>query len=341
MSRDPRAALLGLIGVALSVVATLIVVRDLDLGRTAEILATAQPAMLLVALGIIVVQSILRALRWQVLLPARADGTRVPLTRVGMAMLVGYLGNTVLPARLGEVIRAAIVAGREALPVPVTLGSAVLERVIDVFVLALFGVVAAAAISAPGWVGAGAVTAAIAAGAALAVIAVAAAVAAQRRASQAVLRAVPAFPGAARLGRLAHELAAGLRIVDRPGAVARATVLTVAAWVLDTTLIWCVAQSMELDVSVGGAMLVSVVAVLSTAIPTAPGYIGTFELAAVAAVGVSGVTGEAALAFAILAHGIVVLPLSLAGAVSLWLLGAPSLRGLAASAQTRAPASPR
>jgi hypothetical protein len=73
-------------------------------------------------------------------------------------------------------------------------------------------------------------------------------------------------------------------------------------------------------------MLVSVLAVLSTAIPTAPGYVGTFELAAVAALGVSGIVGEAALAFAVLAHLMAVLPLSLAGTVSLWLVGGPAAR---------------
>ena len=82
-------------------------------------------------------------------------------------------------------------------------------------------------------------------------------------------------------------------------------------------------------------MIVSVVAVLSTAIPTAPGYVGTFEFAVVEcrSVAIAGVTGELALAFAILAHLVAVLPLSIAGAVSLWVLGSPSLRGLAAGAR--------
>jgi uncharacterized membrane protein YbhN (UPF0104 family) len=331
--------LVAAVGIGLSTLATVLVVRDLDLARTAEIVAGAQPALLIAGLALIAGQAILRALRWQVLLPHRGDGRRVPLASVAMAMLVGYLGNSVLPARLGELIRAAVVAGREAIEVPVALGSALLERVIDVFVLALFGVVAAAAISAPGWVGTASITAALVGGAALLVIAVAAVVAARRPPATGQPRA-PRILGWSRFARVAGGLAAGGRIVDRPGAVVLASVLTVGAWVLDTTVIWCVARSIGIDLSFGGAMLVSVVAVLSTAIPTAPGYIGTFELAAVAAVGISGVTGEAALAFALLAHAIAVLPLSIAGAVSLWLLGAPSLRGLAASARTRAP-SPR
>ncbi len=348
-TREYRTALVALVGVGLSIVATLIVVRDLDLGRTAEILSLVQPAPLVAAVVLVALQATARALRWQALLPRRVDGQRVPLAGVAMAMLVGYLGNTVLPARLGELIRAALVAGREAIPVATALGSALLERVIDVFVLALFGLAAAMAIAAPGWVGASAGTAALIAAAALIAIAAAAAIAARRGAASDTGDTsdnrggrggsrVRAIPGSAAFTRLAGQLASGGRIADRRRTVAFAAVLTVVAWLIDTALIWCVARSIGLELTPGGAMLVSVVAVLSTAIPTAPGYIGTFELAAVAAVGLSGVTGEMALAFAILAHAIAVLPLSIAGALSLWLLGAPSLRGLAATARTQAPA---
>jgi uncharacterized membrane protein YbhN (UPF0104 family) len=244
-----------------------------------------------------------------------------------------------LPARLGELIRAALLGIREAIPVPVALGSAILERALDVFVLALFGVVAATAVSAPGWVGSAAGTAALVGGLGLLTIAGTATVAVRWSGRGHGPHAPGRFPGAHRIARIVGQTVAGGRIVDRPRAVILATLLTIATWVIDTGLIWCVARSIGIDLTPAGAMLVSVVAVLSTAIPTAPGYIGTFELAAVAAVGVSGVTGEAALAFAILAHLIAVLPLSIAGAISLWILGAPSLRGLAATARTRAPAA--
>ena len=98
-------------------------------------------------------QAVLRTFRWQALLPLRDRRSAVPAPRVGMAMLVGYLGNTLLPARLGEVIRAALIARIEEIPSAAALGSVLLERVTDVFVLALLGLGAAAAVAAPSWVG--------------------------------------------------------------------------------------------------------------------------------------------------------------------------------------------
>jgi uncharacterized membrane protein YbhN (UPF0104 family) len=64
-------------------------------------------------------------------------------------------------------------------------------------------------------------------------------------------------------------------------------------------------------------MLCATVTVLSTAIPSAPGYIGTFELAAVAALGALGVPGESALAVAVLTHVTTTIPIAIAGGVSL------------------------
>ena len=125
-----------------------------------------------------------------------------------------------------------------------------------------------------------------------------------------------------------HHLAAGARVLDRPGAVLGAAALTLAAWFLDAAVFWLAAVALNLEISPAEAMLLSAVAVLSTAVPTAPGYVGTFELAAVAAASVAGITGEPALALAVLAHAITLVPLSIAGAVSLCAMGGGWLRVL-------------
>jgi uncharacterized membrane protein YbhN (UPF0104 family) len=68
-------------------------------------------------------------------------------------------------------------------------------------------------------------------------------------------------------------------------------------------------------------MLVSAITVLGTAIPSAPGYVGTFELAASATARSLGVPPEEALAFALLVHALTVLPLAIGGAASLAWIG--------------------
>ena len=66
-------------------------------------------------------------------------------------MLVGYLGNAVLPARLGEPMRAVIASRRERIGTTEALGSVLVERVIDIATLAVVGFVAALIVAGPAW----------------------------------------------------------------------------------------------------------------------------------------------------------------------------------------------
>jgi len=320
-----RRLLLAAVGIGISIVATVLVLRGMDLEKVAEILGRAFPLPLVAILGVLVAQALVRAVRWRLLLPPAPDGGRVRVRRVVGPMLVGYLGNALLPARLGEVIRSALIARRERLAPAETLGSAALERILDVLTLAALGAVATLTVAVPSWM-TGAVLVAVAiAGGALALVAT----------TGLLVRStswVP--PGGALVARVAAQvrlLAAGARVLDRPLAVLAAGALAVVAWLLDATTFWLAARALGLELVPAEAMLISAVGALSTAVPTAPGYVGTFELAAVAAAGVAGITGEPALALAVLAHAITLIPLSLAGALSLWLVGGGSIRVLATS----------
>ena len=63
--------------------------------------------------------------------------------------------------------------------------------------------------------------------------------------------------------------------------------------------------------------------------PWLPGYLGTFELAVSSAAGALGVPAPQALALAVLLHAITLVPLAIAGAVSLLMLGSGGLGTLA------------
>ena len=118
--------------------------------------------------------------------------------------------------------------------------------------------------------------------------------------------------------------------------------LSLVAWLLDGTIYWAAASSLGIELPPAGAMLVSAITVLGTAIPSAPGYVGTFELAASTIAGGLGVAPAAALAFAILVHALTVLPLALGGVVALAWMGArfDDLARSATGQSAPAPAQP-
>jgi uncharacterized protein (TIRG00374 family) len=103
----------------------------------------------------------------------------------------------------------------------------------------------------------------------------------------------------------------------RRRAIALASAYTVAAWLLEGGTFWLVARSLDVELAPSSAMLIAGVTVLSTAIPSAPGYLGTYDLAASFAAAALGVPESEALALALLAHVVTLVPLAVGGVASL------------------------
>jgi uncharacterized protein (TIRG00374 family) len=304
------------LGLLISAAALWLVVRSIDLSATMQVLVRAAPAPLFGIVGIVAVQVMIRALRWSILLPVEDGQRRVPPTRLVPPLLAGQLGNAVLPARLGEPIRALIASRRERIGFTESLGSVLLERLIDVATLAPIALLAAILVGAPSWAIQVASVVAIGSGAVVVLLATSGV--------GPLIRLADRFG----LGRreavrsLAARFASTVGGAHRRGAILVAVAISSASWLLDGASFWLAAQALGLDVGYAGALLISGITVLGTAVPSAPGYVGTFELAAASVAGALGVSGEAALALAVIAHVMTLGPMALGGAVSMMIIGA-------------------
>lgn len=303
-------------GLLISAIALFLVVRSIDLAEAARVLVSADPAPLAAVVALVGFQVALRAFRWAVLLPRLPDGRRIPFPRLVPPLLIGYLGNAVLPARLGEPMRAVVAARRVGVGMPEALGSVLVERLIDTATLAPVTFLAALLVGAPGWV--------------VQVLGLAAA-------AGAVLIAILVIVGAMPLVRLADRLLPASRrgmrdVVARFGAslggparrphLLVAAVVSVAAWLIDAVSMWLVATSIGVAIDYPAAMLITGIGTLGTAIPSAPGYVGTYELTVAGIAGIVGVPPAPALAMAVLMHVITLGPVALGGAVSVVAIGA-------------------
>jgi glycosyltransferase 2 family protein len=291
-----------LIGIAVTVVAAAILVLTTDLETVAAEIGSAQIAWLLPGLVVLAAQAWIRGARWASLLrPWAGPAIRVP--RVVDAMLVGYFVNAILPARLGEVARALVVARRESVAFAGVAASVVVERAMDVMALAAIAAVALWS-SGTSW--------SIPFAALAATIGV---VLALRRRGTLIERLMPK--------RLPARLAGGIRdFLEAASAipssvVVTATGLSVVAWFADTAMVLLVARSLGLDIPVAGAIAIGLGGALGTALPAAPGYLATYELGAVALAGLAGVPRETALPVAIVTHLVGVTVLAAVGAIAL------------------------
>jgi len=302
----------GGIGVLISLACVYLVLRGVDLQRTADLLGGARPAWLLIAVAAVIGDLFFRALRWQALMrPIH----RVPLRRLGAYMLVGYLANNVLPARLGELVRSHYLGDREGISRSATLGTVVVERVVDTVVLVGIGAAAILILNVRG-----VVVSAILVGVAIAgllCVALAVALAAHR------------LPGAgkvaARLERravgVATRLRDGLRVAAIPRTLAAAAILSVVAWSCTVIAVLAVGQSLGIQLTVGEGALLAAGTNLATAIPSGPGYLGTFEYAGQSIALAFGLGASEGLALALLIHVLTLAVSSLGGAAALVRLG--------------------
>ncbi len=298
-------------GIAISALALWVLLSSVDLPATAAAFGRARIEALFPIAAVLAAQFSLRTFRWSRLVASLRPEDPVPARRFAAPLAIGYLGNAVLPARLGEPLRAAALGRAEGLPVASVLGTVLVERILDTLTLAALAGIVAAAI-APDWMARLAAGVAAAAVVALVVLVVGGRVAAARlrEATSGPLRRAATIGGGAVL-----HIATAVAGIPR-SALAIAVAVSLAAWLGDALLFWLVASALGLGISLGSAFLIAAVTVLGTAIPSSPGYIGTFEAAAVAAAVALGVPSGDALALAVLAHVCSTVPIASLGAIA-------------------------
>ena len=216
-------------------------------------------------------------------------------------MTVGYMGNAVLPARGGEVLRTVLLANRSGTGKREVLGSIVTERALDAISLAIL-------FAALTWLGiAGTPLGERPALAAVAVLVLAAVC------GWALLRASRHPRLAAVMQRVRPFLRASRPLLGRYGIALMLVSLVV--WLLEGTIFWLVARSLALDVGMIDGVFLAVLSALAALIPAAPGYLGTFDAALIFGLKALGVAGGAVVGFALTMRFVLFVPITVVGLV--------------------------
>lgn len=248
----------------------------------------ALPAALFVVLGLLA-----RARSWHILLQGEA-GYR----RAFWALNEGYLLNSVLPLRLGELGRAYSVSRGLPLRTSRAFASVVVERLIDVAVSLAALIWSLTLITAPSWAGQLTTTASLllaggVLGTGLLVL--------SRQRILAGLRRLPLLKSIGVL-RAAEGFTSGLTGISRIGLLARSTGWSATAWMTAWAQLAAVFTMFGLSGRLEVYVFVMGVTAFGAAIPSSPGALGVFELSMVAAMLVSGYSREVALGVAVVMH---------------------------------------
>jgi glycosyltransferase 2 family protein len=305
MARITRRSALMWIGIAVSLVFAFVAVRDIDLRTLGDGIRRTDVWLLVPAALLLAVAVFLRAVRWRMLLsPAYRPSTSI----VTNALLIGYLFNTILPARAGEAARVVVLKQRAGTPRFEALGTVAAERVLDV--LALLGIFFAIAPLVPeeDWLERGLIVGG-AGFAALTIVVVAFAVYGLRPA-RVLLRPLAALPGISpdHTKSGAQNLVLGFSLFRKPGVAFRAAFLTVVSWVLIAVSAWLVMLGFDLGLGFEAALLVVVATNLILVLPSGPAAVGVFEAATIVALAPYGIDRATALSYGIVVHALTALP---------------------------------
>ena len=299
------------LGVLISALFLYLVLKDIDLAKLTLEFRRANYWWVLPGVGVYFVGLWVRAWRWHYLLrPLKPVPTRTMFPIV----TIGYAGNNIYPARAGEVIRAVLLKQREAVPISASLATIIVERVYDGIVMLAFIFVNLTELSRLAGVRfelAGlqigiqelALWGSLAFFGALLVFLLAAMFPAPaERLATLVIRRLVRGQLQERVLDLTRRLLGGLESLRSPQEALMVFFTSLLIWLLETVKYWFVMHAFGFQVSFFVLMLMNGVVNLATTIPSAPGYLGTFDLPGIAVLVAYGVTPEVAASYTFVLH---------------------------------------
>ena len=255
------------------------------------------------ALGLYTLAMLARAERWHRIV----ERAEIPAGRGDTYRLtaVGYMGNNVLPARSGDLMRAFLLAPIADRRRREVLGTIVAERLLDAMALGVIFAAVALVFVRGAALPNTTVLLLVALGAvAVGVIGLATLLWARRTGA---------------LGR-ARELLRPLASPSRDlasGHGASLLVLSLAVWLLEASVYLAIARAVNLDFGFGGALYVMAISNLFVLIPAAPGYVGTYDAGVLFAVHSLGEGGSEAVVYLVMLRFLLFVPVTIVGLVFL------------------------
>lgn len=308
------------VGVIISVAFLAWALSKLHLGEVWQDIKTAKFIWLLPGVAAYFLGVIVRSWRWHYMLrPLK----KISTWKMFPVVAIGYFGNNVYPARAGEVLRAYVLRKREGVPISASLATVIVERIFDGVVMLAFVFLNLGQLTGltqqSGFLGDIRTLAIVGGAVFLGALLVFLLAAMFPQVAERILRGViqRLLPARIREKTLAIGLKflTGLESLRTPQTALMIFLTSVVIWLFETLKYWFVMHAFPgLAVSFFALMLMNGIVNLATTLPSAPGYIGTFDAPGIAVLTAYGVGVELATAYTLVLHAALWLPITLLGA---------------------------
>ena len=307
------------LGVLISLLFIWLALRGLRLNEFWGAVKQANYIWLIPGIAVYFIGVWVRAWRWHYLLgPIK----QIPTKAIFPIVTVGYMGNNIYPARAGEVLRAVILKRKEGVSVSASFATIIVERIFDGVVMLAFVFVnlpeLAKMTGSSGFVGNIQQVAVIGTGVFLGALVLFLIAAMFPHVTMKVALWLLDHFAPRRLHKrlisMTNRFLDGLASLRSPFNVLMVFFTSVIIWLLETGKYWFVMHAFNFSVSFFALMLMNGIVNLATTIPSAPGYIGTFDAPGIAVLTAYGVEHSIAAGYTLVLHVALWLPITLLGA---------------------------
>jgi hypothetical protein len=313
-----KAAVQAFVGLALAALLLYWVFRDKDPRLLRAAIAQASWPGLVAAAVLNFAHNHVRVLRWRRLLaPVRAS---VPYRPMFAAIVLGYLTTWLVPGRIGELVRPALLTAKEGIPLGPSLGSVVSDRFLDgiaIVVLFFAGSLTATFASGSAALASQMRWASIALASVMAIGLVVLALFA-RQASRLDARLAGAPPPLRWLGRAALALAQGASALRTPSLWLPILGLSLVAWLMIAAGTWIGIRSAGVPIDFSASLVLLPLLAIGVALPTPAGAGGYHAAMQFGLTQLFGVDGTAAAGAGLLMHLAVMVPVLIVGPALLY-----------------------
>jgi hypothetical protein len=267
------------------------VIRGLNWSSVFEAFGTVSLVTPIVTIGVYFLGFVFRAWRWKFLLP---KGISIG-DSLG-AVVLGYAANNVLPARLGELVRAQAIGRKCGISRSLALASILVERVFDGLVLTGLLYLGIRGSVMPTWASSvGILGLSLFGGALICVLLLGL----TRSLWERKIEFLPSL----KLRNALLKFAEGLTLVGQTFFLPITIFgFTITIWLIEGILFSLAFQAFELQVPPTAALFVMGIVNLGILVPSAPGYLGAFQYFGTLALSAWQVPAEEALACIILVY---------------------------------------
>jgi uncharacterized protein (TIRG00374 family) len=290
----------------------LLAVSKVDFGETWRSMRQADYLYVIPSAAAVIASLFIRAMRWRLFLsPIKLISTR----SLFGATMIGAMGNNVLPARLGEVVRADAIGRKEQVSRSASFATIVVERMVDLFTVLLFLGIVIVCVPFPTEIKTGGYTMLVISLAALGFLLFLRVKAASAlRLLRFFCRPLPERMRI-RIESMMMSFVDGLEILTRGRHMPAIAFLSVLIWLSLTASILFMFMAFGWDLPADASIVVLVATAFGVMIPAAPGFVGTFHVSCQLALALYGIDRASALGYSIVLHATQWVPVTSIGLV--------------------------